>query len=548
MILQPTANHFALPPSHQRPPHSETPISGPLNASFSQNGLRSAQPSSYYPPPASDPTRLDPLHAYFSQSGSGAVPPPLSGSLLQQYAGGSPLHKGGGPNMFSSIPDPNSETPRASPAVLGGGPRPRTPRFGGEPSTSSATLSQTASSVDTPFSEFVGGLRPEVLQLVANPEDWAKDAAGSEVPGGMGASDWVKNAGHGGVNDWVKDAISSRANDWVQDGVSRVNDGVNGRVNDGVNGRVMSWVEDVVKNPRAQLRSKADPHVDVDTIRADINQGANRALQEKDAAWAEANDWVKRPGAQLRRKAVLKADIETIRAELNRGAKRVMREKGGAPNSGDGALLSNFQSLLPQDVLIQGGPESPPPWLDRTISSPVEILGPPALGSLARTFSEPVFLGSGEFPKSSKFEEGSRQSALTRRESTSRVVSSLRAALHSLNRENESRGHSQGLGSKPEHPVPDSKSGPKEKEKVPGLPVKGPVLGGAASPGTVGTGAGSPDLSRFRPPDGFRGPMKKASKLTVEDLTPYFEMPMAEACKALGVGATVSVDYGYCTC
>jgi hypothetical protein len=445
--------------------------------------------------------------------------------------------------MFLSIPDPISETPRASPAVLGGGARPQTPRFGGpasEPSTSSTTLSQATSSVDTPFSEFLGGLSPQVSQLVANPEDWAKDAADSEVPGGLGASDWVKNAGHGGVNGWVKEAIRSRANDWVQDGVSQVNDGVNGRV--------MSWVEDVVKNPRAQLRSKLDPHADVDTIRADINQGVDRALQEKNGAWVEANDCVKRPGAQLRRKADLEANIETIRAELNRGAKRVMRERGDAPNFGDGALLSNFQSLPPLEVSIQGGPESPPLRLDRSISSPVEIQGEPALGPLARTFSEPVLFGSGEFSKSSKCDEGSRQSALTRRESTSRVVSSLRAALHSLNREKESRMHSHELGSKHEHPVPDSKRSPKEMEKVPGLPVKGPVLGGAPSPGTVGTGAGSPDLSRFRPPDGFRGPVKRASKLTVEDLTPYFEMPMAEACKALGVGATVSVDCGYCTC
>ncbi|GAQ80865.1 RWP-RK domain-containing protein [Klebsormidium nitens] len=238
-------------------------------------------------------------------------------------------------------------------------------------------------------------------------------------------------------------------------------------------------------------------------------------------------------------------DLESIREFIRREAKRPMLpgDQGTARND-----QSVYQSLHADNLLLQIGLENPSPQNDwRTSSDPGGAQQRGELGMLFRACSEPAFLSPGKSPE----DLDARQ----------------------LNLPNTPGGQFRGW----EHPPGDS---PFAGRAVNGLlaqgfegsahmrrPASEPNLGafqalganqglvsslwqpgngvevGPFEPGTLEAAESARlNIAEFLhslPPSRGGATPRKAAVLMLEDLTPYFDMPMADACKALGVGATV---------
>ncbi|GAQ80799.1 RWP-RK domain-containing protein [Klebsormidium nitens] len=192
-----------------------------------------------------------------------------------------------------------------------------------------------------------------------------------------------------------------------------------------------------------------------------------------------------------------------------------------------GTFLSIYRSLQGEDLAsLQGGGEirlpCEPPEVESSDSGEKSWPGEPTISSLLPACSDPVFLELEDLPGANNCP------GISNRAEEMDCVET-RHCPEDANRAQEDAGGSPRAASSSEssQEMELDTGAPGEAESSP-YPLKGPVLSGL-----------TPAKSRFRPPDGFRAPLKRAGKLTVEDLTPYFDMPMSEACKALGIGSTV---------
>lgn len=262
---------------------------------------------------------------------------------------------------------------------------------------------------------------------------------------------------------------------------------------------------------------------------------ASRRASPSEAALSGVKDSVKvsfNSPEKRGRPPKTEVDLESIREFISRGPKRPMlSEDHGTPRNGQ----SVYQSLHADNLLMQMGLENPSPGCDwSTNSEPGSGQQRGDLGTFYRACSEPAFESPEksaavlngvweQAPGDSRFEE--------------------RAPMGSLARGFGNVAHMRRFASEPNLGALGANEGLVSTFWQPGSGLElGPGLA-PFEPGTLG-GAESARLNiagilHGLPPSRGGVTPRKAALLTLEDLTPCFDMPMAEACKALGVGATV---------